>query len=81
MNCESLPASVGDMRDSASVPGLGRAYGGGKGIHSSILALEIPQTENLAGYSPWGCERVGHDSETRQQQEQDGYAYNSRSCS
>ena len=23
--------------------------------HSSILAGEIPQTESLAGYNPWGC--------------------------
>ena len=23
--------------------------------HSSILAWEIPWTESLAGYSPWGC--------------------------
>ena len=27
--------------------------------HSSILAWEIPWTEDLAGHSPWGC-RVGH---------------------
>ena len=30
--------------------------------HSSILAWEIPWTEEPAGlYSPWGCKRVGHD--------------------
>ena len=23
--------------------------------HSSILAWRIPWTEELAGYSPWGC--------------------------
>ena len=26
--------------------------------HSSILVWEIPWTEELAGYSPWGCKRV-----------------------
>ena len=26
-------------------------------IHSSILAWEIPWTEDLAGYSPWGCKK------------------------
>ena len=26
-------------------------------IHSSILAWEIPCTEGLVGYSPWGCEQ------------------------
>ena len=28
--------------------------------HSSILAWEIPRTEELGGYGPWG-RRVGHD--------------------
>ena len=28
--------------------------------HCSILAWEIPWTESLAGYSPWGRKRVGH---------------------
>jgi len=27
----------------------------GMPIHSSILAWRIPWTEELAGYSPWGC--------------------------
>ena len=27
----------------------------GMATHSSILAWEIPWTEELAGYSPWGC--------------------------
>ena len=27
-------------------------------IHSSILAWEIPWTEELGGYSPWGCEEL-----------------------
>ena len=26
--------------------------------HSNILAWEIPWTEELMGYSPWGCKRV-----------------------
>ena len=35
--------------------------------HSSILAWEIPLTEEPGGYSPWGC-RVGQDLVTKQQQ-------------
>ena len=35
--------------------------------HSSVLAQEIPWTESLAGYSPWGCKGVGHDWKTTQQ--------------
>ena len=34
--------------------------------HSSILAWEIPRTEEPGGYSPWGCKRVGHDLVTKQ---------------
>ena len=26
--------------------------------HSSILAWEIPGTEELVGYSPWGCKEL-----------------------
>ena len=28
---------------------------------SSILAWEIPGTEDLLGYIPWGCKRVGYN--------------------
>ena len=40
--------------------------------HSSILAREIPWTEeptihggSREGYNPWGCKRVGHDLATK----------------
>ena len=33
----------------------------GTATHSSILAWEIPWTEDLVGYSSWGRKRVGHD--------------------
>ena len=36
--------------------------------HSSILAWEIPWTEEPKG--PWGCKRVGYDLVTRQQKVQ-----------
>ena len=29
--------------------------------HSSILAWEIPRTEELKGYSPWGHKTVRHN--------------------
>ena len=35
--------------------------------YASILAWELPWTEELAGYSPWGHKRVDHDLATRQQ--------------
>ena len=37
--------------------------------HSSILAWEIPWTEEPGGlYSPWGHKRVGYNLATKQQQ-------------
>ena len=36
--------------------------------HSRILASEIPQQWNWAGYSPWDHERVRHGLATKQQQ-------------
>ena len=36
--------------------------------HFSILAWEIPWTEEPGGYSPWSCKKVGHNSMTKQQQ-------------
>ena len=38
-------------------------------IHSSILAWEIPWTEELASYSPWGRKRVRHNLASKQQQQ------------
>ena len=35
--------------------------------HFSILAWEIPWTEELGGLNSMGCKRVGHDFVTKQQ--------------
>ena len=47
---KSLPANVGDLRESGSIPGLGR--------HANPLqysCLENPMDKrSLEGYSPWG---------------------------
>ena len=45
-----------------SVPGLGRAPGGGNNTHSSILAWRIPWTEKPSGLHPGGCRRASHNS-------------------
>ena len=37
--------------------------------HSSILAWKSPGQRSLAGYSPWGRKRVGHDLVTKQKQQ------------
>ena len=40
---QNLPASAGDLRDVASIPGLGRCLGEGLETHSSIHAWRIPK--------------------------------------
>ena len=45
--------------DTGLIPGSGISPGEGNGTHSSILAWEIPWTEEPGGYSPWGYKTVG----------------------
>ena len=47
-------------RGLGSIPWSGRSPGGGYGKNSSILALEIPQTEEPAGLQFMGSPRVRH---------------------
>ena len=42
-------ASACNAGDPGSIPGLGRSPGEGNGTHSSILAWEIPWTEEPGG--------------------------------
>ena len=42
---KSLPANAGDIGDAISIPGSGRSPEEGMATHSSILAWEIPWTE------------------------------------
>ena len=53
------PANAGDIRDSGLIPRLGRSHGEGDGYHSSILAWQIPWTEELG--ESMGLQRVGHN--------------------
>ena len=43
------PANVGDMRDMGSIPGWGRSLEEEMATDSSILAWEIPRTEEPGG--------------------------------
>ena len=54
-----------NTRDGSSIPRSGRSFGEVE-THSSILAWEISWIEDLVGYSPWGCKRVGHDLVAKQ---------------
>ena len=46
---KKLPANAGDNRDLGLIPGSGRAPGREMATHSSILAWEIPWTEEAGG--------------------------------
>ena len=52
---KNSPANVGDA---GSIPRLGRSPGEGKGNPSSILAWEIPWTEDPGGLQSMGFQRV-----------------------
>ena len=58
--------SATDARDAGLIPGSGRSHREGNTTHSSILAWEIPRTEEHGSYSPWGCKRVGYELVTKQ---------------
>ena len=47
--------------DPGSTPGLGRSPEKGMATHSSILAWEIPWTEEPGGLQSMGLQRVRHD--------------------
>ena len=58
---KNLPANAGDIRDSGSIPGLGRSLEEGMVTDFSILAWRIPKTEELGKLQSIGSHRVGHD--------------------
>ena len=59
------PANVGDV---GSVSGSGISPGEGNGNPLQYSCLGNPMDRSLAGYSPWGCKRVGHGLATEQKQ-------------
>ena len=52
---------VGKAGDTDLIFGWGRSPGGGNGTHSSILAWEIPWTEEPGGLQCRESQRAGHD--------------------
>ena len=52
----------------SSIPGLGRSLEKEMAIHSSILAWEIPRTEEPGSLQPTWSQRVGCDLGTKQQE-------------
>ena len=60
------PANAGDT---GSIPGSGRSLEEEMATHSSILAWEIPWTEEPGGLQSLESQRVGHYLATKQQQQ------------
>ena len=60
--------SACQFRSRGLIPGLGRSPGEGNGNPLQYSCLENPMGRGAQTYSPWGCQRVGHDLATKQQQ-------------
>ena len=58
------PANVGDR---GWIPGLGRSPKKKMASTAVFLPGKSHGQERLAGHSPWGGKRVGHDLTTKQQ--------------
>ena len=58
---KNQPANAGDIRDVGSIPGLEISLEKGMATHSSILAWEIPWTEEPGGLQSLGLQRIGHN--------------------
>ena len=55
------PANVGDVGDTSSIPGWEDPLEKGMATRSSILAWEIPWTEEPGRLQSMGSQRVRHD--------------------
>ena len=51
---QTVKASVYNVRDLGLIPGSGRYPGEGNSNPLQYSCLEIPWTEQVVGYSPWG---------------------------
>ena len=65
---KNLPATAGDVRDAGSVSGSERCAGRKWQPTPVFLPGKSHGQRSLAGYSPWGHKRVGHDLVTKEQQ-------------
>ena len=58
---KTLPVNAEGIRDTSSIPGLGRYPGVGNGNPFQCSCLKIPWTEEPDGLQSMGSQRVGHD--------------------
>ena len=55
------PANTGEIRDTGSIPGLGRSPGEGHEVTSVFLPGESHGQRRLVGYQSVGLQRVTHN--------------------
>ena len=60
LRAKESPCSSGAVEDPGSIPGSGRPLEKEMATHSSILAWEIPWTEEPGGLQSIGSQRAGH---------------------
>ena len=58
---KNMPANAGNIRDTGSIPGLGRSPGGGHGNPIQYSYLENPMDREAKQVPVHGSQRVGHD--------------------
>ena len=59
---KNLPTSAGDSRNTGSIPWVRKMPWSSKGQPAPvILSGQFHGQSSLAGYSPWGLQRVRHD--------------------
>ena len=68
LGAKNPPVNPGDTRDSGSIPGSEDPLKKEMATHSSILAWEIPWTEESGGLTAHGVPKERHDLATKQQQ-------------
>ena len=67
MVVKNSPANVGDMRDTGSIPGQGRSLEEEMATTPVFLPGKFHGQRSLAGYSPQGHKREGHNLAAKQQ--------------
>ena len=64
---KNLPVNAGDVGDTGSIPGWEDILEKEMATHSSILAWEIPWTEELGRKQSMGLQTVRHNTVTKRQ--------------
>ena len=59
---KNLPTNAGDIGDTGLIPGSGRSPGRAWQPTPVFLPAVVHGQRSLVGYSPWGSQKIGHNS-------------------